>query len=62
MDFNRELKLNNHTMANEDFFDPYMNAVFTTSDQLYICLFHNAELCHYHLLWDIEYRQILKIQ
>lgn len=32
VDFNRELKLNNHTMANEDFFDPYMNAVFTNDD------------------------------
>ena len=23
-------------------------------------LFHNQDLQHYHFLWDIEYRQILK--
>jgi hypothetical protein len=61
VDFNRELNLNNHTMVNEDFFDPYMNAVFIGEEQLYVCLFHNGEMCHYHFLWDVEYRQILNI-
>ena len=61
LDFNRELNLNNHTMVNEDFFDPYMNAVFTKKDCLFISLFHNGDMTHYHLLWDIEYRQVLKI-
>lgn len=56
------LKLNDHTMCNESFPDPYMNVIFADDDNddlLYVCLFHNATLTHYHFFWSVKDKNVV---
>ena len=54
LDVNALLGLNNHTMCTHIFPDPFGNCSFVTDTKLYICVFHNATLTHYHFLYDFE--------
>lgn len=61
INLNKELELNNFTMVNEDFFDPNIVCCFLSDQQLFVNLFHNFDKLHYHFVYDVEYRQVLKL-
>ena len=53
------LKLNNHMMCTHTLPDPFGNCCFITDTQLYICVFHNWTLTHYHFVYDMEQRTLI---
>jgi hypothetical protein len=56
LDVNKALKLNNHTMANSGNCNPYINILFLTDTKIFVNLFYNKKLCHYHFIYDLEKR------
>ena len=43
----------NYAMANEPFSDPFGTCCFLNDDVLYLNVFHNYTLTHYHCIWSI---------
>lgn len=37
--------------------DPFINVVFINDDRIYVSLFHNFSLTHYHFLYDLNTKQ-----
>lgn len=54
LDINKLLKINNYTMCHNSFPDPYTNCTFISETRLYISVFHNYDLVHYHFIYDLE--------
>lgn len=54
LDINKELNMNNHTMPINDFPDPFISCVFIDDNLLFVNLFHNATLTHYHFFYSFE--------
>ena len=54
LDINKELGLNNHTMPINDFPDPFISCVFIDDNLIFVNLFHNATLTHYHFFYKFE--------
>lgn len=59
VDINALLGLNNHTMCIQTFPDPFITCCFVSDTKIFINLFHNATLTHYHFLYDIEVREVV---
>lgn len=51
--------LDDYTMANQDFQDPFITCNFVGSDKLFVNFFHNHSKTHYHFIWDIENRKLI---
>lgn len=58
-DVNTALGIDDHTMVNSGFDDPFINIEFVTDDRLFVNLFHNETITHYHFLYDIQNKRIL---
>jgi hypothetical protein len=58
-DINAAIGINNHTMPNQGNNDPYITTVFLSSEQLFVILFHNKSLKHYHFIYSIKDRKIV---
>jgi len=46
-------------MCNPDFPDPCMVCCFITDTQLFVNVFHNKLLCHYHFIYDTKKNEIV---
>lgn len=46
-------------MPNYDYPDPFINTVFINDEKLYVCLFHNHTLMHYHFFYSLRDRMII---
>jgi len=57
-DVNTALGIDEHTMVNSGFDDPFINVEFVTDDLLFVNLFHNVTLTHYHFIYDIKQKCI----
>jgi hypothetical protein len=55
---NGELGLDEGTMPNESFQDPYSVCAFTTPTKLFVTVFHQPDLMHHHCFYDLETRQV----
>lgn len=53
------LGINDYTMVNECFPEPYITCCFVGDDKVFIDLFYNYKLTHYHFFWDIRMRRIV---
>lgn len=53
------LGMDDFTMCNQDFPDPYVTCCFVTKTLLFVNLFHNYTLTHYHFLYNTETRKII---
>jgi|TARA_B110000285_G_scaffold233155_1_gene306099 hypothetical protein len=58
VDVNALLGLNNYTMPIQGFADPFITACFITDDLIFIDLFYNNTLLHYHFIYDCKKRCI----
>tara|TARA_B110000285_G_C15136215_1_gene627098 strand:+ start:509 stop:961 length:453 start_codon:yes stop_codon:yes gene_type:complete len=58
IDINSELGLDNYTMANEEFPDPFGTCCFVNDTTIFIGVFHNYTRTHYHFFWDCTKRAI----
>ena len=56
LNINELLGLDNHTMCIQTFPDPFITCCFLSGTNIYINLFHNASLTHYHFIYDYEKR------
>ena len=61
VDFNRIFGLDNYTMANADFADPFITCCFATDNYIFVNFFYNYTRTHYHFLWDIVKRKVVGI-
>lgn len=50
--------LDNSTMPIHNFPDPFIVCTFIHDDLIYVCLFHNKTLTHYHFFWNCKDRCI----
>jgi len=57
--FNDIFGLDNYTMANNDFSDPFITCTFITNDQIFVNFFHNYSYTHYHFIWDVKQRRVI---
>lgn len=57
VNINEELGLNNYTMPINNFPDPFISCHFITDTLIFVNLFHNATLTHYHFFWNTETRK-----
>ena len=53
---NKALGLDNHTMANNGNCNPFINVLFVSDTKLFVNLFYNKKLTHYHFIYDLEKR------
>jgi len=54
INLNNLLGLDNHTMCIYTFPDPYITCTFINDNLVFINLFHNATLTHYHFFLNLE--------
>ena len=54
ININELLNLNNHTMCILTFPDPFITCCFITDDLMFVNLFHNATITHYHFIIDVN--------
>ena len=59
LDINQLVGIDDWTMANQDFPDPYIVCCFVTDEKVFIGFFHNFTLTHYHFIYDIEKREVV---
>jgi hypothetical protein len=57
-DVNTALGIDDHTMVNSGFDDPYINIEFVNDDLLFVNLLHNETHTHYHFIYDIQNHKI----
>ena len=58
VDINKLIGINNFTMPIQGFADPFIVCTFITDDLIFIALFYNATLTHYHFIYDCSKRKI----
>ena len=59
LDINKELNLDFDTMPINNFPDPFITCCFISYERLFVNLFHNYSLTHYHFVWDIKSRKLI---
>ena len=59
LNINELLGLNDHVMCIQTFPDPFITCTFITDDKIFINLFHNATLTHYHFIYDTKARAVV---
>ena len=57
VDINSELGIDDWTMAIQGFADPYIVCCFVNHNLVFVSLFYNYHLTHYHFIWNIEKKQ-----
>jgi hypothetical protein len=56
---NEAIEIDNKTRPNDNFPDPYINAVFVADDKIFINVFHSKTLMMYHFLYDYHENAIV---
>ena len=51
-DINKALDINDYTMPNQSFPDPYITCCFVTNDLIFVNLYHNSTLTHHHFFYN----------
>ena len=59
VDINKVLGINDYTMVNECFPEPYVTCCFVNDDHVFIDVFYNFKLTHYHFVWDLRLRRMV---
>ena len=59
MDLNKICGINNYTMCHASFPDPFANVTFINEDRVYVNLFHNHSLTHYHMIYDLDAKAVI---
>lgn len=58
LNINDLLDLKDFTMAISGFPDPYINCCWVGDDRIFVSLFYNYDLTHYHFIWNVNDRRI----
>lgn len=54
LNINDLLGIDNWTIPSEGFNDPFITCCFISDDLIFVNLFHNYQLMHYHFIYDIK--------
>ena len=57
-DINQAIGINDYTMPIQGFADPFCTCSFIDDDRIFVQLFYNHDLTHYHFIYDHSKRQI----
>jgi hypothetical protein len=57
VDINRMLQINNFTMCNQSFPDPFITCTFLDSTKIFVNLYHNFDRKHFHFVFDTNVRK-----
>jgi hypothetical protein len=52
--FNPIFGLDNFTMPNPEFSDPFINCCFISDTEIFVNFFYNFKQTHYHFIWDLK--------
>lgn len=52
LDVNKVLGINDYTMPIQGFADPFSTCSFIDDDKIFVQLFYNYDLTHYHFIYD----------
>ena len=58
LDINKLLSLDDWTMAIQGFPDPYVTCCFLDDDRIFVNLFYNPTLTHYHFIYNIKSKSV----
>ena len=61
IDINKICGINNYTMCNQSFPDPFITCTFLDAKKIFVNLFHNYSFTHYHFLYDLEKKSASKV-
>ena len=61
LDINKELNLDFNTMPINNFPDPFITCCFVNDYIIFVNLFHNSDLTHYHFFYDKKTRNISQV-
>lgn len=42
--------------------EPYISSAFLNSNLIFVALFHNKSMTHYHFMYNIDQNKILKVR
>ena len=60
VDINKIVGINDYTMCNTDFPDPFMTTTFLADEtKVFVNLFHNYSYTHYHFIYDMKSRAVV---
>lgn len=62
VNFNKLFGINDYTMANGDFQDPFITCTWVGDDKIYVNFFHNHSKTHYHFLWHVRDRRVIGVK
>ena len=51
--------IDNYTMTNDDFCDPFITACFVDDEKIFVAFFHNYSKTHYHFFWDLQTEKVI---
>jgi hypothetical protein len=58
---NEIIGLDNYTMANDDFPDPFITCCWISETQLFVNFFHSYTLTHHHFIWSTIQKKMIGI-
>jgi len=58
-DLNALIDINDYTMCNADFSDPFVTCTFISDDRIFISLFYSYAYTHYHFIYDLTTRKLV---
>lgn len=58
LDINKVLGIDNWSMAIQGFADPYITCAFIDDDRIFVNLFHNYSLVHWHFIYNLKTREV----
>ena len=58
---NEIFDLDDYTMVNDDFVDPYITCCWISHSQLFVNFFHSYTLTHYHFIWSVTHKRVIGI-
>lgn len=56
---NELIGIDNSTMVNEEFVDPYITCCWIGEYRVFVNFFHNYTRTHYHFIWDIRLKRMI---
>lgn len=51
--------LDNYTIPNDQFSDPFITCCFISDSQIFVNFYHNHSTTHYHFIWDLKYKCVI---
>ena len=61
INFSQLFGFNNYFTPIEEFPEPFINCCFVNDDKIFVQLFHNHYMTHYHFYWHIRMKKVIGV-